>query len=59
MAPWHGGRARNERQPFALRGRPGEPDEGCRPICGYLADLPVGLLIVAPAPWFSTGFLDK
>src|SRR5215470_11256503 len=35
------------------------PDEGVRPIWGYLAALLVGLAIVAAVPWLSTGFLDK
>jgi tripartite ATP-independent transporter DctM subunit len=33
------------------------PDEGMRPIWGYLAALMVGLLLVAAIPWISTGFL--
>lgn len=35
------------------------PDEGVRPIWGYLAALLVGLAVVAAVPWLSTGFLDK
>jgi len=35
------------------------PDEGVRPIWGYLAALLAGLAIVAAVPWLSTGFLDK
>jgi len=35
------------------------PDEGIRPIWGYLAALLVGLAVVAAVPWLSTGFLDK
>jgi tripartite ATP-independent transporter DctM subunit len=35
------------------------PDEGVRPIWGYLLALMVGLAIVAAVPWLSTGFLDK
>ena len=35
------------------------PDEGVRPIWGYLAALMVGLAVVAAVPWLSTGFLDK
>ncbi len=33
------------------------PDEGIRPIMGYLAALFVGLLVVALVPWISIGFL--
>ncbi len=33
------------------------PDEGMRPILGYLAALTVGLVLVAAFPWLSTGFL--
>jgi tripartite ATP-independent transporter DctM subunit len=33
------------------------PDEGMKPIWGYLAALMVGLLLVAAIPWISTGFL--
>jgi tripartite ATP-independent transporter DctM subunit len=35
------------------------PDEGVRPIWGYLLALLVGLAVVAAVPWLSTGFLDK
>jgi len=35
------------------------PDEGVRPIWGYLAALIIGLAVVAAVPWLSTGFLDK
>lgn len=35
------------------------PDEGVRPIWGYLAALLAGLAVVAAIPWLSTGFLDK
>jgi tripartite ATP-independent transporter DctM subunit len=35
------------------------PDEGVRPIWGYLAALLLGLAVVAAVPWVSTGFLDK
>jgi tripartite ATP-independent transporter DctM subunit len=35
------------------------PDEGVRPIWGYLAALLLGLAVVAAVPWLSTGFLDK
>jgi tripartite ATP-independent transporter DctM subunit len=34
-----------------------QPDEGMRPIIGYLLALVVGLIIVAAVPWISTGFL--
>lgn len=34
-----------------------DPDEGIRPIWGYMAALMVGLIIVALVPWLSTGFL--
>ncbi len=33
------------------------PDEGIRPIMGYLAALFVGLVVVALVPWISIGFL--
>ncbi|CAO3428843.1 TRAP transporter large permease [Azospirillum doebereinerae] len=33
------------------------PDEGMRPILGYLAALLVGLILVAAIPWLSIGFL--
>ena len=33
------------------------PDEGIRPIVGYLAALLVGTVIVAYVPWISIGFL--
>ncbi len=33
------------------------PDEGMRPILGYLAALLAGLALVATIPWISTGFL--
>ena len=33
------------------------PDEGMRPIVGYVLALIVGLAIVAAVPWISTGFL--
>jgi tripartite ATP-independent transporter DctM subunit len=35
------------------------PDEGVRPIWGYLLALLAGLAVVAAVPWLSTGFLDK
>ena len=35
------------------------PDEGVRPIWGYLAALLVGLAVVAALPWLSIGFLGK
>ncbi|ONG50639.1 ABC transporter permease [Pseudoroseomonas deserti] len=35
------------------------PDEGLRPIWGYMAALLVGLILVAAVPWFSTGFLAR
>jgi tripartite ATP-independent transporter DctM subunit len=35
------------------------PDEGVRPIWGYLAALLAGLALVAAVPWLSTGFLGK
>ncbi|MBV8824436.1 MAG: TRAP transporter large permease subunit [Hyphomicrobiales bacterium] len=35
------------------------PDEGVRPIWGYLVALLVGLAIVAAVPWLSIGFLGK
>jgi tripartite ATP-independent transporter DctM subunit len=33
------------------------PDEGIRPIVGYMAALLVGTIIVAALPWISIGFL--
>lgn len=33
------------------------PDEGMRPIVGYMVALLIGLVIVALVPWISTGFL--
>jgi tripartite ATP-independent transporter DctM subunit len=33
------------------------PDEGMKPIIGYIAALIVGLILVAAIPWISTGFL--
>ncbi|QBR02444.1 TRAP transporter large permease subunit [Paraburkholderia pallida] len=33
------------------------PDEGMKPIVGYMVALVVGLIIVAVVPWISTGFL--
>ena len=35
------------------------PEEGVRPIMGYLASIAVGIVIVATVPWISTGFLAK
>ncbi|MGQ0683452.1 TRAP transporter large permease [Bradyrhizobium sp.] len=34
-----------------------KPDEGMRPIWGYLFALLIGLILVAAVPWISTGFL--
>jgi tripartite ATP-independent transporter DctM subunit len=34
-----------------------KPDEGMKPILGYLLALVVGLIIVAAVPWISIGFL--
>jgi TRAP-type C4-dicarboxylate transport system permease large subunit len=33
------------------------PDEGMKPIVGYIAALIVGLIVVAAVPWISIGFL--
>ena len=33
------------------------PDQGMRPIVGYLLALAVGLIVVAAVPWISVGFL--
>jgi TRAP-type C4-dicarboxylate transport system permease large subunit len=33
------------------------PDEGMRPIWGYLLALLAGILLVAAFPWISIGFL--
>jgi tripartite ATP-independent transporter DctM subunit len=35
------------------------PNEGIRPIVGYIVALVVGLLLVAAVPWISVGFLKK
>ena len=35
------------------------PDEGIKPIIGYMIALVVGLIIVAAVPWISIGFLKK
>jgi hypothetical protein len=32
------------------------PDEGMKPIIGYMVALLIGTLIVAAVPWISTGF---
>ena len=34
------------------------PDQGMKPIVGYMLALLVGLILVAAVPWISTGFLD-
>ena len=34
------------------------PNEGIRPIIGYMLALAVGLIVVAAVPWISIGFLD-
>ena len=34
-----------------------DPDEGMKPIVGYLVALIIGLAIVAAVPWISVGFL--
>lgn len=33
------------------------PDEGMKPIVGYLLALLIGTIIVAAVPWISIGFL--
>ncbi len=33
------------------------PNEGLKPIVGYLVALVIGLIVIAAVPWFSTGFL--
>ena len=33
------------------------PDEGLRPIVGYMIALFIGIVIVATVPWISIGFL--
>jgi len=33
------------------------PDEGMRPIVGYVLAMLVGLIVIALVPWISTGFL--
>ena len=35
------------------------PNEGIRPIVGYLLALAAGLILVAAVPWISIGFLKK
>jgi tripartite ATP-independent transporter DctM subunit len=35
------------------------PNEGIRPIVGYILALVVGLILVAAIPWISIGFLKK
>jgi TRAP-type C4-dicarboxylate transport system permease large subunit len=35
------------------------PNEGIRPIVGYMVALAVGLILVAAVPWISIGFLKK
>jgi TRAP-type C4-dicarboxylate transport system permease large subunit len=34
-----------------------DPNEGMRPIIGYLIALLIGIFVVAFVPWFSVGFL--
>ncbi|SDV48654.1 TRAP transporter large permease [Chitinasiproducens palmae] len=34
------------------------PNEGIRPIAGYMLALLIGIVIVASIPWISTGFLE-
>jgi len=34
------------------------PDEGMRPILGYMLALMIGLILVAAVPWISIGFLS-
>ena len=34
------------------------PDEGIRPIIGYLLALVFGLIVVAAVPWISIDFLE-
>jgi tripartite ATP-independent transporter DctM subunit len=33
------------------------PDEGMKPIWGYLLALMIGIIVIAAVPWISTGFL--
>jgi TRAP-type C4-dicarboxylate transport system permease large subunit len=35
------------------------PNEGIRPIVGYMVALAVGLILVAAVPWISIGFLKR
>jgi len=35
------------------------PDEGMRPIVGYMIAIVIGLIVVAAVPWISTGFLKS
>jgi len=34
-----------------------DPDDGMRPIAGYMIALLIGALIVVAVPWISIGFL--
>jgi len=35
------------------------PDQGMKPIAGYIVALVIGLVVVAAVPWISTGFLHQ
>jgi tripartite ATP-independent transporter DctM subunit len=35
------------------------PEQGVRPLLGYLAALLAGIIVVAAVPWLSTGFLAR
>src|SRR4029450_4353404 len=45
--------------PFALRYYPPRthPDEGIKPMLGYILALLIGTIIIAAVPWFSIGLL--
>jgi len=34
-----------------------DPQEGLRPLVGYIVALFVGVVVIAAVPWFSTAFL--
>lgn len=34
-----------------------DPDEGMKPIWGYMLALIIGLIVVAAVPWLSIGFI--
>jgi len=34
-----------------------DPQEGMRPLVGYVIALFIGVIVIAAVPWFSTAFL--